>query len=228
MNEGYDPKKVLQKYALNDLRGRGALEAGTPTILSERPRMWSQSFSINLLFSKSSEAQIRAVADRIDAIGKRLGISFLLAGRDYPIHSALQAGSYMGNPEDRALAYDRVYDDAFARTAPLARLTPEYKLLIVNKEAISLNALHIPKEIAEFRASVSAKAAVESMRPQNMDNITLARIVHAPNDSQERVDALRALERELTQVRFELAQQPIRAHVSRVFFGQVMDDPGEK
>lgn len=229
--DSYNHRDILKKYARNDLSGRTALIEGKPKVLLERPSQWSDAFSINLLFTSESENRIRAIADRIDLIGQKLGISFLLAGRDYPIHSALQAGWYNGEAHNRSDAYDRVYDGAFATADSLHGLHMEYKYLIMNPDSISLNADVIPSEIKAFRDDVVAIAKNEAVRPQNMDNIlhvTLARFTDLPADEGLRTEALTKLQDELIALRHEISSAPITADVGRVFFGQVMDVPRER
>lgn len=229
--KGYDRSAILKKYAKNDLAGREAYFEGAPKVLVERPSQWGTDFSINLLFTPESEARIRDIADRIDRIGSKLGIEFLLAGRDYPIHSALQSGWFDGPPSERSETYDRIYDDAYMRASTLNMLTLSYKYLLTNESAITLNAVEIPPEIKGFRDETVAKAQSESIRPQNMENIlhvSLARFTRVPEDVEERKQVMQKLTQELIKLRHEISSSPIQADVGRVFFGHVMDVARER
>ncbi|OGG50199.1 hypothetical protein A2704_02565 [Candidatus Kaiserbacteria bacterium RIFCSPHIGHO2_01_FULL_54_36b] len=224
--EGYSKKDVLKKYARNNLAGRRAMRDSRVNLLRGYPKSWHENSFAAILFTPESEVRLKGVTQRIEAVGKDLGIVLQLAGKDFPFHSTLLTGAPPEDLSTRDGIYSRLYADAAANACAkeLEGMNIEYRYLLVSEDSITLNADSIPSQIKSFRDALSTAMRAEGTKPISMDNIlhvTLARITHLPDGGEHQ--ALQALAQALVGLRHELSKgTPVTVTVNEVTYGQVI------
>jgi len=219
--------EVGRKYAKIDLSGRKAIEQDEVVEHSGFPESLRDRMNASLLFDPDSEDIIRAtILDQVEQLEKQLGIEFIIAGRDYPIHSTLLEGLYERQPDKNETDSDEARGRIFTsleRDKSISEALNEligrqlnYKYLLLDKGNLLLTATEIPEDILKARDSLAEKYKAAGLKPLYMANIlhlSLSRIAKLPEDEGGRKRALAEYKQELIKMRHRVSSDPLKLTV---------------
>jgi len=165
-----------------------------------------------------------------------LNIRFILAGRDFPIHSTILEGLYEKqndrgeeeSAEEKAqifssLKNDKLIDQINSR---LIGESLEYKYLLIDKGNLMLTAIKIPENILDVREGLSKRYESAGLKPLPMTNIlhmSLGRMTELPENEDERKEALKIYQQEIVKLRHLISADPLELTADNVHIGNAYD-----
>lgn len=208
-----------KKYAGIDLAGRKSLnlESGIQEFPGF-PEGLKSRFSLLLRFTSGSEQEVKdRISGPIQDIGRQLGIGFIIAGRDYPLHSTLLEGLYEGQD---AVVRDKLFE-SLSKNPEIAKITNGllgerliYKYLLLDKGNLLLAAIDIPAHLINFREELAELYRGSGLKPLPLDNllhISLARMVQLPEENRQ--SKFNIYRKQLTQLRHDISSNPLSLEV---------------
>lgn len=224
------PNPIAKKYASIDLAGREAInEQNIQEFLGFSEDLKRNFTGVMEFVLESQQVVQERILSRLETIGAECGIDFLLAGRDYPLHSTIlegRAGEDLDEQERNDTFVSIGETEGFKQAmTPLEGIDLEYKYLLIDKGNILLTAMDIPDEIIKARASLSALYADYGLAPRPLENIlhiSLARIVKLPKDGNTAV-MLEKYKREMIKLRHAISVDPLVLEVSNISKGSTYE-----
>lgn len=211
-----------RKYAGIDISGRKALNLnqgiqefpGFPESLKSR-------FSLVLRFTSGSEQEIKdRISGPIQDIGEQLKIGFIIAGRDYPLHSTVLEGLYESQD---FVSRDKLFE-SLSESPEIAKITSDllgkkliYKYLLLDKGNLLLTAIDIPAHLINLREELASLYKQKGLKPLSLDNllhISLARMVNlSEEDKQSKFNIYR---KQMTRLRHDISTKPLSLKIESV------------
>ncbi|OGZ01641.1 MAG: hypothetical protein A2946_02100 [Candidatus Liptonbacteria bacterium RIFCSPLOWO2_01_FULL_53_13] len=223
---------IGRKYARIDLEGRKVLREGRGRInefpLAEALEGWKHTFSITAEFDSAANQEIqRRILDILANMENELGVSLLLASRDFPLHATIQNGIFEGEDgaKEKKIFQELAGDEGIIQSEKeITGIFVIFKYLLIDKGNILLTASEIPEAIIEARNRASHEYMAKGLRPLPMEHIlhlTLARIVGKPPQGAEK--AFNDYQQRLVQLRHAISASPISARIEKVKKGRASD-----
>lgn len=218
-----------RKYAGIDRIGRRALsEESRIQEFPGFPESLKNRFGVVLRFTSDSEQEIKnRISDHIQDIGEQFRIGFIIAGRDYPLHSTLLEGPYEGQD---AVTRDNIFE-SLVGSSEIAKITDDllgrkldYKYLLLDKGNVLLTAIDIPDYLINLREELAALYKGKNLKPAPLDNllhISLARMVNLPEeDKQSKFSIYR---KQMTQLRHNISTDSLSLEIKSVQASSIFD-----
>jgi hypothetical protein len=218
---------IGRKYANIDRVGRKALSEGEIQRFEGFPGDLKNRFNVAAQFAPASEREfVERVTGPAKEIAAQLGIDFMVAGEDFPIHSTMLEGLYQGDDdaERQKLFADLQKDAGFQdRINALNGLEVPYKYLLMDKGNVILNSVEIPDDILELRQFLTKYYAEKKLKPLAMDNIlhiSAARMVKLPEEEQEKSFA--EYRRRMVELRHSISSEPLSLKIDHLHSGSTL------
>ena len=219
--EKFNP--VIDKYARIDRSGRKVLAEEGPSIreFPAFPEELKKNFSSALIFSEDSREQVREkVIKKLHLIGERVGIAFLEAGADYPLHATLLEGISNEEEQSREDTFRSLRENGGLTQSldRLAGLQLEFKYILLDRGNVLLTAVDIPEEIIGMREElkdVYENAGLQSRPLENILHISLARMREIPKGANAQ-SQFAEYKKAMIQLRHEISSNPLRLDVAAV------------
>jgi len=213
------------KYAEIDLAGKNSLNKAEIKRFEGLDESLKNRFISALQFSPESEKEVeRRITSEMAKIAVEFGISFTLAGKDFPLHSTIGEGLYEGKDDsEREEIFDQTHgdkklDDILSR---ISKEPIEYKYLLLDKGNVILSAIKIPEEITAARSELASFYQEKGMKPLLMENIlhiTIGRMNEIPEEGKE--ESFEGYKKKMIALRHAISSDPIKLQVSGVFDGE--------
>lgn len=207
---------VGRKLANIDYSGRKALKTeGGVSLFSGYLNSLGDRYGVTLRFTDEAETQLKErVGEEVLNTGKRVGIEFVLAGRNYPTHCTLLEGLYQGNnTEERNALYEGLSEKlANERIVKgLAGEIVDYKYLLLDKGNVLLTTIDIPSYILESREYLKEFYSQAGLKPLPLDNllhISYARMASLPSGNV--LNKLASYRQEMVRLRHQISSSPLQ------------------
>lgn len=175
---------ILQKYANINRNGKEAVRNEDIVKFEGFPESIKNRFISAVTFDEHSSSQLESrVLSKLKELEDKTGIEFVMALRDYPLHSTLMEGEYKGdNQDERDELFERLTDDL---PLDIQGLKLQYDYVLIDKGNVLLVAKTIPEEVLKARESLKNFYGDSGLKPLLLENIlhcSLARIKSLPAD----------------------------------------------
>lgn len=215
----------ITKYASIARGGREARQGDIDLKSLEFRGFPTNRFSVVLEFSeKAADTLRKKITNLLARVTENLGINFIWAGIDFPLHCTILEGEYKGqDPQEEAAIYHALQTntqlrEAVQRLSAIQTINPQFLLGPDRIGAIILAASPIPELITEAREKISVVYTKSGLDPRLMTDIyhlTIGRIVKLPSENPTaKLEELNKLVHDLHNQTF---QNPLVLPVNKVF-----------
>lgn len=217
--------REIAKYASIARGGREARQGGVDLKPLEFRGFPTNRFSAILEFSEEAADTLKEkITNPLAGVAEDLGINFIWAGINFPLHCTILEGEYKGqDPQEEAAIYHSLQTNTqlieiAQRLSAIQTINPQFLLGPDRVGAIILAASPIPELITEARENISTIYTKSGLDPRLMTDIyhlTIGRIVKLPSENPTaKLEELNKLVHDLHNQTF---QNPLVLPVSKVF-----------
>ena len=218
---------IGRKFAEIDLAGRKALSEGEIQKFEGFPENLKKRFNVSARFTSDSEKEFaERVVRPVKDIAAQLGIDFIVAGEDFPLHSTMLEGLYQGADEaERQTLFSDLKDNISfqERLNALNGLEVPYKYLLMDRGNIILNSVEIPYSILEIREFLTKYYAEQKLKPLAMDNIlhiSAARMIKLPEEEREK--SFTEYKGRMVELRHSISSTPLSLKMDHFYSGSTL------
>jgi hypothetical protein len=216
---------IGRKYADIDLRGRKAVAEAAIDEFSYSPEEMQRRFNVAAQFEPASEQLFnQRVTAALEQAERDFGIKFIIAGRDFPLHTTLlegkDAGDDLAGREKKFGELSTDLGDTLRRS--LTGQAIEFKYLLIDKGNLILTSVQIPEEITAVRTSLDQSYQSHALNTLPMTNIlhaTVARMTQLP----EAKETLKQYRDAMIKLRHDISADPLKLRVGDVYTGSTYD-----
>jgi len=185
-------------------------------------------FNISLLPDEESEKVVgERLISEIEKTEKELGIKFLLAGRDFPLHSTVLEGKFERKEKDDSdlrertfgIAKERASQSGLLETLRGQEVTFEY--VLIDRGNILLTSVQIPEKILDAREQLATIYSGSNLKPlpmKNIQHISIGRINSLPKDGKK----LGEYKKRMIALRHKISSDPLVVRMGTVYVGDAL------
>ena len=222
-----------EKYWSIGTKGFDAAQAGGYKEFTGFTDALRNRMNASVSFTQGSDAQVSArIASIIAQRGGKLDMDFLLAGRDFPIHSTLLEGLIPDSDQSRRESVHNQTQETVARLPQVTGLVGQSlifdDLLVDAGGNVILVAKDIPAKIKDARKALADDYQTRGLQPvfsgttlhtamDDILHISLARPTKIPDDVHKTYYDI------LAELGVEVSKNPLELQVAQVFTGSAWD-----
>ena len=157
---------VLEKIRSIHVLGEAAYQAGTVKLFTGFPDSLRNRFNVCVVIDGSE------LSEKICRAAESLGLEFILAGRNFPLHSTMLEGLWEGDLENRDVVFGRVLQEITPRLEEFPPPMPHYHRLVLDGSGnLLLLSTYVPGEVLRLREYLTEVYERQGLKPLPLDNL---------------------------------------------------------
>lgn len=203
ISKASDP--VLEKIKDLRMKGAQAYENGEVKLFHAFPLNTPDRFNVSIVIEGLLGHQF---ARQVRDAARNLGLKFILAGTDYPLHSTMRDGLWEGTSiENRDLVFAAVQKEIGSGLSKFPPPRMEFTDLVLDASGnLLLMSKRMPDEVLRLRTYLDLVCGRHGLKPLPLDNMfhcTLLRLRDVPENAP---DSLQAYRDEIVKIGRDMAE----------------------